>query len=107
MAIYQTGRAARILEGRGPGSGSQHKKDVAPGKFLKNVHAIWCIISYLLHKNHLFLSFFFFCLLFSLFLFFSGGEGGGSPLAAPLRFTINTAFVLRTVSIYIRLPDFK
>ena len=27
-------------------------RGVTPGKFLKNVHTIWCNILYLLHKNH-------------------------------------------------------
>ena len=49
-------RAARILEGRGPESGSQHQEGFRrcyPGKMLKSVHAIWCNILYLLQKNSL------------------------------------------------------
>ena len=70
--------------GEGASSGSQHQKGVrgvTAGKILKNVNAIWCIILYLLHKNHefsFFFSFFFFS--FSLFfIYFYGGVGPTPP----------------------------
>ena len=80
--------AARILEGaRFWVTTPKGIQGCHPGKILKNVHAIWCIILHLLHKiiNYFLLS-------FSSFspssFFFSGARGGGcgppGPLTAPL-----------------------
>ena len=92
-------RAARILEVREPGFGSQHQRGirgVTPGKLLKKrtcdlVHYIVSLV-----ENHNILSFSFFLYFFFVyFLLFSGGRsGGGGGVTATNRYQACASYCL-------------
>ena len=102
--LIVSGRAAKILEGRGARfwvSAPKGVRGVIPGQILKNVHTIWCIILRLLHKIIHFFLFLFFLFIpfpFSLFLSFVSagvlGRGGGAADPSPGCATVCLTLIL-------------